>query len=154
AWRVRGKTCYALDGGVLAFGSALDWVRDLGLGDVDAALAARRDRDVVCVPALVGLGAPHWHRATRGTWLGVSHATTREDMVAALAEGLACRVVEVVRAVEADAALAIAELRADGGLSRSPALMQLHADLLGRPVVLAEQDEATALGACSVAALA
>jgi glycerol kinase len=157
AWRARGQTCYSLDGGVLAFGSALDWLTELGLGDrgaLEAALAAPRGRHVVCVPALVGLGAPHWQRHARGAWLGLSHATTRDDLAGALAEGLACRVVEVVHAVERDAGMTIRELRVDGGWSRSPALMQLHADLLGCPIDIAEQDEATALGACSLAALA
>jgi len=159
AWKRSGAPAtYALDGGVLAAGSAIDWLREvgvLGAGEpLDAALAgARRDPGVVCVPALVGLGAPHWDRGARAAWLGMSSAATRADLASALAEGVACRVAEVVAAIERDAGLAIAELRADGGLTRSAALMQLQADLLGRPVAVAEEDEATVSGACAIAAL-
>jgi len=159
AWKRAGESaCYALDGGVLAVGSAIQWLRELGvLGadePLDAALAgARRDPGVVCVPALVGLGAPHWDRDARAAWLGMSSAATRADLVAALVDGLACRVAEVVAAIEREADLAIAELRVDGGLTRSPALMQIQADLLGRPIAVAEQEEATVAGACAIAAL-
>lgn len=162
AWKRAGApACYALDGGVLAAGSAIGWLREIGvLGEgepLDAALAgARRDPGVVCVPALVGLGAPHWDRGARAAWLGMSSAATRGDLASALAEGVACRVAEVVAAIEGEVGAgrwSIAELRVDGGLSRSAALMQLQADLLGRPVAVAEEDEATVSGACALAAL-
>jgi len=154
------KTCYALDGGVLAFGSAIGWLENLGLlarGELDAVLAARGTPQaaatVIGVPALAGLGAPHWNRAAHGSWFGLTHATTATEMVAAVADGLACRVAEVVDAIERDAGIVIRELRVDGGLSRSPALVQLLADVLGRPVVVAEEDEATVLGAATLAEL-
>ena len=153
AWRLRGATTYALDGGVLALGSAIHWARDLGLPTDEPALAEAVDQNLVCVPALVGLGAPHWDRVTRGAWLGMSSSTTRAQLVSALAEGLACRVVEVVRAIERDAGVTVDLLRADGGLARSAALMQRVADLLDRPVVVAAEEEATAVGACAIAAL-
>ncbi len=157
AWRRAGETCYALDGGVLAVGSAIGWLRELGVlagDDLLAAIPERTDRDVVCVPALVGLGAPHWDRDARASWLGLSLAASRGDLVGALLEGLACRVAEVVRAVEREAGITIAELSVDGGLARSPALMQLQADLLGRPVLVAAESEATVSGACAMASLA
>lgn len=157
AWRRDGRTTYALDGGVLAAGSALGWLRGLGLlpGEVEAldALGPRRDPDVVCVPALVGLGAPHWDRDARAAWLGMSSATTRDDLVHAVVDGICCRVAEVVAATEHAAGLAIGALRVDGGLTRSALVMQRQADLLGRPVVVAEDDEATVIGACALAAL-
>jgi glycerol kinase len=83
----------------------------------------------------------------------MSTATTREDLVAATVQGLACRVAEVIAAVEHDAGFAIRELRVDGGLSRSPGLVQAVADLVGVPVVVAAEDEATVVGACLLAAL-
>ncbi len=153
AWRLRGQTTYALDAGVLALGSAIHWARDLGLPTDEPALAEAVDQNLVCVPALVGLGAPHWDRVTRGAWLGMSGSTTRAQLVSALAEGLACRVVEVVRAIERDAGVTVDTLRADGGLARSAALMQRVANLLDRPVVVAAEEEATAVGACAIAAL-
>lgn len=150
AWRSRGRTTYALDGGVLAAGSAFAWLRELGL--LDGEQLAWQPTDVVCVPALVGLGAPHWDRAARAAWLNMSSATTRGDLVAAVIDGICCRVAEVVDATERAAGMRIDVLRADGGLTRSPALMQRQADLLGRTIGVAEVDEATVVGACALAA--
>jgi glycerol kinase len=154
AWRRGGRTTYALDGGVLAVGSAIGWSRELGLleGELDA-IGARRDDDVVCVPALVGLGAPHWDREVRAAWLGMSSSTSKADLVHALVDGICCRVAEVVAATERAAGITVGELRADGGLTRSALLMQRQADLLGRPIAVAEEDEATVVGACALAAL-
>jgi glycerol kinase len=159
AWQRGDVKTYALDGGVLSFGSAIAWLESLGVlakGQLDAVLAARpagATSTVTCVPALAGLGSPHWKRDAHGTWFGLSHATTASDMVAALAEGLACRIAEVVDAIERDAGIALAELRVDGGLSRSEAFVRLIADVLGRPVVVAEEDEATVLGVATLAEL-
>ncbi|MBL0213596.1 MAG: glycerol kinase [Myxococcales bacterium] len=153
AWRRGGETTYALDGGVLALGSAIGWAGELGLPTDEAALGEDVDQNLVCVPSLVGLGSPHWDRSARGAWLGMSSATTPGQLVAALAEGLACRVVEVVRAIERDSGFTVSTLRADGGLARSAALMQRVADLLGRPVAVAAEEEATVVGACAIAAL-
>ncbi len=150
AWRCGGATTYALDGGVLSAGSAIQWLRDLGMLDGELTAGAS---DVVCVPALVGLGAPHWDRRARAAWFGMSSATTRDDLVHALVDGICCRVAEVVAATERAAGVPIAEFRADGGLTRSAAFVQRQADLLGRPIVIAEEDEATVVGACALAAL-
>jgi glycerol kinase len=158
AWRrTGGGACYALDGGVLAFGSAIGWLERIGLlatGELDAVLARRGGRGpAIAVPSLAGLGSPHWNRSAHASWFGLTHATTAEDMVCGVADGLVCRVAEVVDAIERDARTQIRELRVDGGLSRSPALVQLLADMLGRLVVVAEEDEATVLGACTLAEL-
>ena len=166
AWRRSGETTYALDGGVLSVGSAIDWASGLGLPTDDAALAdgaeprhievgsARMLGDgPVFVPALAGLGAPHWDRGAHGAWLGLTTATTRGQLVGAIAEGIACRVVEVVRAIERDAGVTVGTLRADGGLARSMPLMQRVADLLGAPVAVAAEEEATVVGACALVAL-
>jgi len=159
AWQRASTTTYALDGGVLAFGSAIGWLESLGLlakAQLDAVLAARSlttTSSVVCVPALAGLGSPHWNRNAHGSWFGLTHATTAQDMVAAVADGLACRIAEVVDAIERDAAIAIKELRVDGGVSRSTAFVQRIADVIGRPVAIAEEDEATVLGAATLAEL-
>ena len=166
AWRRGGETTYALDGGVLSVGSALDWAAALGLPIDDAALvtdghpraievgSARMLGDgPVFVPALAGLGAPHWDRGARAAWLGLTTATTPGQLVGAIAEGLACRVVEVVRAIERDAGVMVNTLRADGGLARSAPLMQRVADLLGAAVAIAAEEEATVVGACALVAL-
>jgi glycerol kinase len=158
AWRRAGKTAYALDGGVLAAGSVVTWLREgLALADSDAELDALAGSvpdggGARCVPALTGLGAPWWSRQARAAWLDLSMATSRAHLVRAAYEGVACRVVEVVRAMERDAGLAVAALRVDGGLVRSAPLMQLQADLLGAPVEVSAEPEATVAGACFLAA--
>jgi glycerol kinase len=157
AWRRDGKTTYALDGGVFAAGSVLSWLRDgLGFGDnaaaLDALAASTTDTEgVVCVPALAGLAAPHWDRNARASWLGMTLATTRVHLVRAAFEGIAARVAEVVRAMEADSGLDVTRLRVDGGLTESGVLMQMQADLLGVPIEVSVEPEATVMGVCYLA---
>jgi glycerol kinase len=160
AWQRDGRITYALDGGVLTAGAVVSWLRGrLRLAASDAALdalagGAADAGGVVCVPALAGLGAPYWRRDARAAWLGIGLATTRAELVRAALEGVACRVAQVVRAMERDTGLAIERLRADGGVTASAALMQIQADLLGVPVEVAAEREATVLGTCYLAARA
>ncbi len=156
AWQRDGRVTYALDGGVLAAGSVIAWLRDqLRLadsdGELDSLAAAGAPRGVVCVPALVGLGAPWWRRRTRAAWLGMGLATSRGDLVSAAYQGIACRVAQVVAAMSA-AGSEIDRLRVDGGLTRSRPLMQAVADLTGMPVDISAEPEATAAGAAALAA--
>jgi glycerol kinase len=158
AWQRDGRTEYALDGGVFAAGSVMSWLRDrVGMigsaAEMDALISVDAS-PVVCVPALAGLGAPHWRRDARAAWLGMDLSTSRADLVRAAFEGVACRVAQVVRAMERDAGVRVSSLRADGGLTGSPALMQLQADLLGVPVAVSAEPEATVMGACYLAARA
>jgi glycerol kinase len=157
AWQADGRVHYALDGGVLTAGSLVCWLRDaLALAadaDLEAVAGSVPDAGgVVCVPALCGLGAPHWRRSTRAAFLGVGLTTTRAHLARAALEGLAHRVAEVVNAMQAATGAPIAQLRADGGLTASPTLMQLEADLTGIPVAVAHEPEATVMGACYLAA--
>ena len=161
AWQRAGGAVYALDGGVFAAGSVVQWLVRLGLlsdaADVDALLASvprPSHEDVTCVPALAGLAAPYWDRAARASWLGMGLGSDRADLVRAALEGIACRVAQVVRAMEQDAALPIDALRVDGGLTGCAALMQMQADLLGIPVEVAAEAEATLSGVCFLAARA
>jgi glycerol kinase len=160
AWRRDGRPTYALDGGIFAAGSVATWLRhDLGLADSEAALDALAasvpdTAGAVCVPALAGLAAPYWRREARAAWLGLGLGTTRAHLVRAALEGVACRVVQVVRAMEEDAGGAIAALRVDGGLTHCTTLMQLQADLGGVPVAISAEPEATVMGVCYLAARA
>jgi glycerol kinase len=158
AWQRDGRTDYALDGGVFAAGSVVSWLRDrLGMigsvSEMDALIAAGGTH-VMCVPALAGLGAPHWRRDTRAAWMGMDLSSSRADLVRAALEGVGCRVAQVVRAMERDAHVKVSSLRADGGLTGSAAFMQLQADLLGVPVAVSAEPEATVMGACYLAARA
>jgi glycerol kinase len=160
AWQREAGMAYALDGGVFAAGSVLEWLARLGLvaspEEVDALLAAgtASGDEVTCVPALAGLAAPYWDRGARASWLGMGLGSGPADLVRAALEGVACRVAQVVRAMEQDAGLSLDSLRVDGGLTGSQALMQKQADLLGIPVEVAADSEATLRGICFLAARA
>lgn len=159
AWQRADGVAYALDGGVFAAGSVVEWLARLGLieapGEVDALVeSAGPAQEVMCVPALAGLAAPYWDRSARSAWLGMDLRCGRADLVRAALEGVACRVAQVVAAMERDAGRPLTSLRVDGGLTSCRSLMQMQADLLGVPVEVAADAEATVLGACFLAARA
>lgn len=165
AWRMAGETHYALEGSIFVAGALIQWLRD-GLGilnnaaEVEALAASVPDSGgVVIVPALTGLGAPHWDPHARGAMFGLTRGTTRAHIARAALEGIALEVTEILRAMESDAmesdaAMRIHELRVDGGASVNNLLMQMQADLLDVPIVRSQTAESTALGACYLAGLA
>jgi glycerol kinase len=147
---------FALEGAVLVSGAAVQWLRD-GLGllaDADETEAIGTSVDssdgVVFVPALAGLGSPHWDPDARGLIAGITQRTTSAHLVRATLEAIAFQVADVVEAVP----LALRALRADGGAAANGFLMQFQADVLGLPVEVAVEREATALGAAALAGLA
>ena len=156
SWNFENHTAYALDGGIFVTGSAVQWLRDTLKAIPDFASsndAAKRseDRDVVVVPALQGLAAPHWRTDIRGAMFGLNRSTTSDDIVRATLDGIACRVYEVVVAMSQDAAVTPPYLKVDGGPSDNPYLMQLVADLLNIEVRVSAALEATAVGIASLA---
>jgi glycerol kinase len=160
AWRTGDAVEYALEGAVFVTGAAVQWLRD-GLGiiersaDVESlAASVETSGGVVFVPALVGLGAPHWDAAARGTLIGLTRGTTRAHIARATLEAIACQTRDVLDAMTADSGVALAELRVDGGAAANDLLMQIQADLLGVPVVRPRVTETTALGAAYLAGLA
>jgi glycerol kinase len=160
AWRIGGKTDYALEGSVFIAGAAVQWLRD-GLGiikrssDVETLAASVPDNGgVYVVPAFAGLGAPHWDPYARGTIVGITRGTTAAHIARATLESIAFQVTDVLTAMEADAGISLAELRVDGGATVNNLLMQFQADLLGVPVVRPRINETTALGAAYLAGLA
>ena len=157
AWTRAGKTTYALDGGIFAAGSVVTWLRDhLGLleseTELDSLVGTVSDTGgVTCVPALAGLAAPYWSRGARASWLGMGLHTTKAHLVLSALEGIACRVTQVVRAMERDSGLKVPALWVDGGLTRSNSLMQAQADFLGIPVHVSDEADHTVAGACLLA---
>jgi glycerol kinase len=148
---------YALEASIFVTGAAVQWLRD-GLGLIaDAAetevLAAslHANDEVYFVPALTGLGSPHWDPHARGTIVGLTRGSTRAHLARATLEAIAYQTVDAVRAMEAGAGVALDELRADGGATANRWLMQFQADVLGVPVLLPEVTETTALGAACLA---
>ena len=160
AWRIGGRTEYALEGSVFIAGAAIQWLRD-GLGiikkstDVEALAASVPDTGgVYLVPAFAGLGAPHWDAYARGTLVGMTRGTTAAHIARAALEGIALQVMDILKAMEADAGIKLKELRVDGGACVNNLLMQMQCDLLGVPVVRPKVNETTALGAACLAGLA
>ena len=158
-WRLGGRTTYALEGSAFIAGAAVQWLRD-GLQiirsaeEIEALAASVPDSGgVVFVPALAGLGAPHWRPDARGLFCGITRGTGRGQIARAVLEGVALQISDILLAMAADAGQPLQQLRVDGGAAKNNLLMQYQADVLGvacvRPTVL----ETTALGAAFLGGL-
>ena len=159
-WGLRGQVDYALEAAIFVTGAAVQWLRD-GLGIISQAaeseaLAASLDSndDVYFVPALTGLGSPHWDPYARGTIVGLTRGTGRAHLARAALEAIAYQTVDAVRAQEAASGDSVPSLKADGGAVVNAWLMQFQADVLGAPVIVPEVAETTALGAAYLAGIA
>jgi glycerol kinase len=160
AWSLGGQTGYALEGSAFIAGAAVQWLRD-GLGVIPSAAEvealARTVKDsggVVFVPALTGLGAPHWNAGARGLIWGLDRGVTRAHLARAALEGIALQNVDILRAMEADSGVRLRQLKVDGGAAANDLLMQAQCDLLDVPIVRPKMLETTALGAALLAGLA
>ena len=159
AWQIGGETHYALEGSIFMGGATVQWLRDElnMIGDsaeIEALAAGVPDSDgVVLVPAFAGLGTPHWNGHARGTLFGLTRGSGKAHLARAALDAIAHQTVDVVRAMEADAGVAIPELRVDGGATVNNLLMQTQSDLLNISVVRPEITETTALGAAYLAGL-
>jgi len=159
AWRIGDTVSYALEGSVFVAGAIVQWLRD-GLGiiaasaDVEPLAASVADNGgVYLVPALAGLGAPHWDPLARGAILGLTRGATKAHLARAALESIAFQSADLATAMQQDAAIPVQELRVDGGAARNDLLMQFQADVLGVPVVRPSITETTALGAAYLAGL-
>jgi glycerol kinase len=154
-----GRRSYAVEGSVFVGGAVVQWLRD-GLGVIEQAAQAgtlaesvESSGGVCFVPALTGLGAPHWDPQARGAIFGITRGTTKAHVARAALEGIAFQVDDLVRAIVEGCSLRPLEVRADGGAASSDLLLAAQADLLGVPVLRAAQLESTALGAAYLAGL-
>ncbi|MFM2337520.1 MAG: glycerol kinase GlpK [Bacteroidota bacterium] len=160
AWQINGKTEYALEGSVFIAGAVVQWLRD-GLKIISssteieklAATVANSD-GVYVVPAFAGLGTPHWNPHARGSLFGITRGTTDAHIARGALDSIAYQTYDVLKAMEADAGIAIAELRVDGGATVNNSLMQFQSDVLNTRVVRPVITETTALGAAYLAGLA
>ncbi len=160
AWRLHGETTYALEGSVFVAGAALEWLKS-GLGILrsmpESEWMAKHVTDtngVYFVPAFRGLSAPYWDMQTSGMLIGLRENTEKEHIVRAALSAMAYQVRDVYESVISDANTDIRELRVDGGASHNNLLLQLQANILGIPVLRAQDEESTALGAAYMAGLA
>lgn len=154
---VNGRPVYALEGSVFIGGAVVQWLRD-GLGFFKKAAEteriARKVKDsggVVMVPAFVGLGSPYWQPHVRGMITGLTRGTRREHFVRAALESIAQQTVDVIEKMEVESTRPIRILKADGGATANRFLMQLQADLLGKPVMVSDIAESTAWGTAKLA---
>jgi glycerol kinase len=160
AWGLGDEVAYALEASIFVTGAAVQWLRDgLGVieeaGDTEALAASLDSNDgVYFVPALTGLGSPHWDPYARGTIVGLTRGSGRAHLARAALEAIAYETVDAVRAQEAAAGERLETLKADGGATVNGWLMQFQADVLGAPVVVPEIAETTALGAAYLAGIA
>ncbi len=160
AWKMEGRISYALEGSIFIAGAIIQWIRDeLGLISTaeeteKLALSVADNGGVYLVPALTGLGAPHWDQFARGTIMGLTRGSGKAHIVRAALESIAYQVTDVVQAMQEDAGETIAELRVDGGASANDFLMQFQSDLLDTVVTRPGIMETTALGAAYLAGLA
>jgi glycerol kinase len=161
AWGIGDEPVeYALEGAVFITGAAIQWLRD-GLGIINDAAQSEvlaksiaSNDGVYFVPALAGLGAPHWDAYARGIIVGITRGTTRAHLARAALESMCYQTRDVVDAMARDSGIRLQEIRADGGAVVNKFLMQFQSDILGVPVEVPLITETTALGAAYLAGLA
>lgn len=159
AWKIKGHTTYALEGGAFTAGASVQWLRD-GLGiikkssDVEALAKSVPSSDgVVFVPAFTGIGAPHWMPQARAAFFGITRGTTKAHIARAVLQGIAFMNHDIMRAMEQDLGSHMRSLNVDGGASGNNLLMQLQADVLETRLVRPKMTETTAFGAVFAAGL-
>lgn len=160
AWQEpSGRLTYALEGSVFTAGAAVQWLRD-GLGLIEAsseieelAASVLDSQGVIFVPALTGLGAPHWSPTAKGAILGITRGTTKAHIARATLEAIALQVRDLALAISADTGETLQHLRVDGGAAANNLLMQMQADFLGIPVIRGKNLESTGTGAAFLAGI-
>lgn len=161
AWQLgeKGKRVYALEGGAFVCGAAVQWLRD-GLKMIKTApeieklaLQVPDHGGVEFVPALTGLGAPHWAPDARGTLTGITRGAERGHIARATLDAMALQNADILRAMESDLGKRMKPLRVDGGAAANNLLMQIQADVLGRRLIRPQVIETTVAGACYLAGL-
>lgn len=160
AWKMNGKTTYAVEGSIFAAGALVQWLRDkLGIigssSEIERlALRVENSGGITFVPAMAGLGAPHWDPYAAGTIIGINHNTGKAHIARAVLEAIALRTMEVIEAMTEDSGTEVHELRVDGGAAVNNLLLQIQANAINARVLRPEITETTALGAAYLAGLA
>ena len=159
-YQLNGEVHYALEGSVFVAGAAVQWLRDqLGIissaPEIEAlAETVENNGGVTFIPALAGLGAPHWDPHATGSIVGITRGTQKGHIARATLEAIAMRTKEIITAMQKDADITFKSLKVDGGGSTNNLLMQIQSNLLGVEVIRPETTETTALGAAFFAGLA
>jgi len=159
AWKLEGEPAtYAFEGAIFIAGAAVQWLRD-GLGIISSsaetealAKSIASNEGVYFVPALVGLGSPHWNSDVRGTVVGLTRGSGRAHFVRAALESMAYQIADVAEDMD-EHGIKIAELRVDGGATANEFMLQFQSDLLKVPVIRSSQMESTAWGVAALAGI-
>lgn len=160
AWKINGKTTYALEGSIFIAGAVVQWLRDSlkiikTSSEVEQLASSVTSSDgIYLVPAFAGLGAPHWNQRAQGTIFGLTRGSTDAHIARAALESIAYQTMDVLKAMEADSDISIQELRVDGGATVNNMLMQFQADVLNTVTVRPKVIETTVMGAAYLAGLA
>ncbi len=160
AWKINGKTTYALEGSIFIAGAVVQWLRDSlkiikKSSDVEQlANSVESSEGVYFVPSFAGLGAPHWNQKAQGTIFGLTRGSTDAHIARASLEAIAYQTMDVLKAMEADSGISIKELRVDGGATVNNMLMQFQADVIDTITVRPKIIETTVMGAAYLAGLA
>jgi glycerol kinase len=160
AWRINGKTEYALEGSIFIGGAVVQWLRD-GLSiikrssDVENLANSVESSDgVYFIPSFAGIGAPYWDQDAKGSMFGITRGTTDAHIARAALEAIAYQTMDILKAMEADSEIDIEELRVDGGATVNNMLMQFQSDVLNTTTIRPKITETTAMGAAYLAGLA
>lgn len=160
AWKINGKTTYALEGSIFIAGAVVQWLRDSlkiirNSSEVETLASSVKSSDgVYFVPAFAGLGAPHWNQQAQGTIFGLTRGSTDAHIARAALESIAYQTMDILKAMEADSGISIKELRVDGGATINNTLMQFQSDVLNTVTIRPKVVETTAMGAAFLAGLA
>jgi glycerol kinase len=160
AWKIGDKVEYAFEGSIFIAGAVVQWLRDelkiiTSAAEIEELASEVKDSGgVYFVPAFAGMGAPYWNQYARGSMFGITRGTNRNHIARAALESIAFQTMEVLKAMESDSGITIAELRVDGGATQNNLLLQFQSDILNTTVVRPEVTEITAIGAAYLAGLA
>lgn len=158
AYRLNGKTYYAIEGSIFIAGAAVQWLRDelcliKNASETEAILEATPiDHGVLLVPAFTGLGAPHWNADARGALFGLKRNSGKHEIVSATLQSIALQTDDLLNAMRDDG-IKVTEFKVDGGMVQNSAFCQLLADFIDQPVYRPNITETTALGAAFLSAL-
>ncbi len=158
AWKIAGKTYYALEGSVFNAGTVIEWLISMGIvsspKEADELASSVKSTDgIYFIPALTGLGAPHWDPSARGMILGITRGTKRAHLIRSAIEGIGFQTMDLFHAMKEDTGLYPKSVRVDGGLSNSELLLQFQADLIETEIEKPTVQETTAYGAAFLAGL-
>ena len=157
AWKIDGKTTYAIEGSVFITGALIDWLISMGIfhspEEISRLAESSSNGGVYLVPAFTGLGAPHWDPTARGLIIGISRSTSRENIARAAFESIAFSIKEIVDLMKNESGIEIKVLRVDGGVSKSIPLLKILSSSVGIEVERPKVLETTAKGAAMLASL-